>query len=94
MTTLIAISIVLNACALWHIAAERRRGLRLDALVQRLMTDVYGKPKPLKPKLPPPPTRAFELVRRADWQDGTMVGTRVRGKRPTFPAIDFSHRKW
>jgi hypothetical protein len=90
-TALLAAAVALNALALWSLAKERGRSARLELSVRRLLDDVYGKPKPARPVLPPPPTRAFPLVRPASWSDSRLV-TQVRGSE--LPGIDFAHRRW
>lgn len=85
-TALLAASLVFNALVLWSLARERGRAERLERTVQRMMRDLYG-----KPKLPPPPTRAFALVRPLGWGDSRLV-TQVKGEERL--SVDFSHRRW
>jgi hypothetical protein len=84
---MLTLAVLLNAAALVLAWRERRQRQRLEALVHRIMRDVY----PAKPVLPPPPTRAFEM-RLASWEDDRLA-TKARGCE-TFLPVDFRHSSW
>ena len=70
--------------------ARSRELARLWAAHKRVVDKVYPQSRPV---LPPPPTRAFPVERRADWSDDRQETRKLNGKE-TFLPVDFQHDLW